>query len=324
MEATIPWLAAALSEAVSQVPCAATNDPSDPCGDVWLGLGGIGDQSVDPYVNYVDLQSDPTPVATTLAQFPISPGGMKWQFLAALSSITGGGSVEAGCGSQPFPPRVTCEGSPAGAAGFGYPCFRPDSIPVMVLATDESSAANHACPTADDVVTSAVAAGVRIMGVYGDSSIQARDELEELANRTGAVGASGPLVMSIGSANGQLESAFRSILSNTRVNVSVEVRDDATDSVDVVASFVERVEIADDGAGCTTGLQQSDSDGDGFPDTYASVRGGLSLCWRVVAKSNTSIPATSGDQVFGASIVIQADGVADLDTQPISFVVPKL
>jgi hypothetical protein len=66
------------------------------------------------------------------------------------------------------------------------------------------------------------------------------------------------------------------------------------------------------------------TDGDTFADTYASVRMGTPLCWKLVAKENSSIPATSATQVFRATVDLSGGVVTSLDTRDVLFLVRPL
>jgi hypothetical protein len=324
MAADLAQLGEIIPDAVGRLACGATPGATPCSDDLWLGLGASGSTLSESYVNFVDLQPDPTAVEVALDQLGTATGANDTQTLALWSALTGNGSDTSGCPAVSYPARATCDGSPAGAGGVGYPCFRPESLPVILFATDELTPPTL-CPTLDPVVAAAAALGARVVGIHGvRSSPQTIEQLRWLALQTGAVDSAGqPLELAGFSANSAdlLESALREILAATRSDVSVVVRDDPSDGVDAVAAFVARVEAAGGGAGCATGLPQSDSDGDGFPDTYLGAPGGLSLCWQVVAKGNTGVPAAATDQVFGASVVVQADGV-DVETRAITFVVP--
>jgi hypothetical protein len=100
--------------------------------------------------------------------------------------------------------------------------------------------------------------------------------------------------------------------------------DDPTDAVDAVASFVDRIEantVA--GAPCTAGLTAIDAiGGDGVSETFPGVNPGITVCFDVVPKMNTTVPPLATPQMFEAEIVVEGDHVTTLDTRTIYFLVP--
>jgi hypothetical protein len=129
------------------------------------------------------------------------------------SAITGLGSADGGCAiAFPYPARADCDGSPAGAPGVGYPCFRPGSLRVIVLATDEPPTATYNCPALATVINVALASGTKIIGLYGSgSSGETIGELQTLAAQTGAVDQSAQPIVIDGS-NVQAAAALQQAL----------------------------------------------------------------------------------------------------------------
>ncbi len=114
-----------------------------------------------------------------------------------------------------------------------------------------------------------------------------------------------------------MASAIRAIARGARFDVSAVVVDDPTDPVDVRDHFVERVEAVTCG-----GSSASDTDGDGTPDTFLAAISGTDLCFRVVARSNTSIAQTEEPATYRARLQLLADGHAFMHALDVAFVVP--
>ena len=107
------------------------------------------------------------------------------------------------------------------------------------------------------------------------------------------------------------------------LDLSALAFDDTADAVDAVGSFVDHLETLQAGTAlCTAGLGELDTDGDGFDDYYVDVRTGVPVCWRVVSKPNTTVPATTQPQLFRASVAVYGDGVTELDRRDVYFLVP--
>ena len=52
--------------------------------------------------------------------------------------------------------------------GLGYPCFRPDAVPIILLTTDESPTNGSntlKCPAESAVVNAATSINARIVGI---------------------------------------------------------------------------------------------------------------------------------------------------------------
>jgi hypothetical protein len=225
--------------------------------------------------------------------------------------------------------RSSCKGSPTGANGFGYACFRPDAATLVVLASDEAPTANLNCPQwATGVRPAYLARGARIASVYGDGTPgPAIGEFLAFANDTGAVDATNgnqPLVFS-GGGSAAVQSfalALESFRAGTPIDVDVVLVDDPSDAVDTQV-FVDRIEVVNDGSeGCPNAVPVDDFDGDGTPNTFVALTPGTLACFRIVPAPNASVPATGVLQVFGATLHVRADHHVPITTQRIWFSVP--
>ena len=95
-----------------------------------------------------------------------------------------------------------------------------------------------------------------------------------------------------------------------------------TDTVNSVAEFVSNLQTTDSGAACTGGYNTLDSDLDGHDDTYVLVQPGNSVCWRINVKDNETVPATEHPQLFTATIRVFGNGVTQVDSRTVFFLVP--
>ncbi len=171
----------------------------------------------------------------------------------------------------------------------------------------------------------------RFIGILGSGFAQNTDvDLRTMAADTGAVDSSNgnaPLVFDGAGTNAAaaIENGVRIAVSGVPLNIHAFVVDDPSDAVDARAAFVQRVETLPLGtAACTGGFAQDDSDGDTYPDRYLAVRSGTPLCWRVVPKTNSSVPATSSWQSYRATVRVVADDTFTLSERDIYFLVPPL
>jgi hypothetical protein len=302
--------------------------------DLWAGAGTVGfaGSGDEAFQNVADVQPSPS-VGNALTTEPDGCCNEPLTY-SVHAAITGQGGASFGMPS--VPPRSTCGGSPASNGGFapyGYPCFREGALPVIVLATDEtplSGTSTHQLPNWASVVKPAMnAAGARLVGLLGDSPVSGTEtELGTMATDTGAVDAgngNAPLVFQGAGANAAtaLANGLRALIEGLPLDVEAVAKDDPADSVDAVAAFVDHIEVTPSGAAqCSADFSSSDTNGDAFSDTYSDVLPGTPLCWKVVAKRNLTVPATSEPQILRATVDVISDGRFRVDQFEVTFVVP--
>jgi hypothetical protein len=317
-----------LAVAVQSLTCPpqGTGVPGQCFTDAWFGAGTLGysGSGVNAYNNFVDIRRNPN-----LSGLPISePAGCcsEVMYAAISSTITGSGAASLGCSLTGYVDRATCAGSPAASEGFstyGYPCFRNNVLPAVILVTDESAAANFSCPAWSSVVLpQMVNRHARQITILGSGSTQAmRDEFGGYAIDTGAVDASNgnaPMVFDGADTNASnaFTAAMQALRRGTRIDVSATVVDEPGDTVDA-ASLVERIEALNvTSAGCSGGHTV-------VADTFIGVLPGAALCFRLIPKTNITVPATATTQLFPARLRIVGSGPAPLSDQRIVFVVPR-
>jgi hypothetical protein len=311
-----------------------TGTPGQCIPDLWAGAGTVGyaGGGATAFQNFVDLQPNPNFAGVPTTE----PTGCCNEPLtySVHATITGAGGASFDMASVPA--RATCTGSPANNGGFspfGYPCFRTGALPVVVLATDEtplSGTSTHQNPNWANTVRPAMNnAGGRFVGVLGSGALAAvGTELRQMATDTGAVDATNgnaPLVFDGAGANAPtaLSNGIRALIQGLPLNVSAEARDDTSDSVDAVTSFIDHVDVLPSGSPeCSASYSSIDTDADSFEDEYVGVPPGTPLCWKVVAKQNQTVPATTEPQAFRVVIDVYSDGRYPVDEHEVYFVVP--
>ncbi|MCE9578155.1 MAG: hypothetical protein K8W52_33830 [Deltaproteobacteria bacterium] len=319
-----------------QCPPLGNGNPATCIPNLWAGAGTMGysgSTGGEAYHHVLDIQESPN-----VASLPITePNGCctEDETFSVFSTITGKGTADAavsGCGIQTVAARATCTGSPAGAGGYGYPCFRPGSLPVVLLATDEgplNGADTNHCPNWDSVVKPAMtSAKARLVGILGSGyGAEVLTDLNKMATDTGAVDATtgNPFVFDGAGANAAtaIENGVRTLANNIPLDMNAVPTDDTADSVDALTAFFDHLETLQLGtADCANGLTDTDSNGDSFKDKYLQVRTGTPVCWKVVSKMNTTVPATDQPQLYKAFVTVYGDGVTALSTRNVFFLVP--
>jgi hypothetical protein len=336
MRDEISSIRASIQDAANNVTCPplGNGDPSNCIPDIWWGVGTVGYRGVNgqSYTNHLDMQPNPSLITNALpTEEPVSTSCCAEPlYLATWSTCTGGDVAAAGCSvGTPYPARTSCVGSPAGSAGIGYPCFRPNALPVIFLTTDEAPSQTYNCPAAAIVASAANNIGAKIVGVLGTGpTAQTRPDLEYLARETGAVDASTnpPTPIVIDSANGDaalaIAAAIRLLAKGVPLDLEATPVDDPSDAVNAVTAFISRLETYQPGtAQCTAGLQTEDSNSDGYPDRYRNVLPGTPVCWNLIPKQNTTVMSTDQPQLFRAKVEVRG-GVTLLDTRNVFFLVP--
>ena len=234
-----------------------------------------------------------------------------------------------------YPDRAALAGGPCAEGRIGYPCFRQDSLPVIIYATDESSVVTVNCPQQSDIAAMANSLGAKLVGLAGGrSGPNLINEMRAMATATGAIditNGSAPLIVEVQRNNEaqtatRLEAAIRVLANGVPLEISATAHDDPTDiqNVDAVASFIDRLETQQDLAGCTSGLEAIDSNSDTFPDTYQQVTPGNPVCWSLVAKMNTTVEPLENPQIFKATIEVRGNDVTKLDDRNVWFLVPPV
>jgi hypothetical protein len=297
------------------------------------------------YRNLLDIQADSHATETALPDQCWGSACWEPHLAATFYTVSGMGSAQATAAGNLMPP-LPVPAPPGCPAGYrGYPCFRPDSLPIILLISDEPFSQCYlpdgetlgTCATAPSTamtlpqfpkVASAVnTLGAKIIGVLGANAGAALTaDMRALGTQTGSVNGSGePYVYPGADADAApvIAAGIRELTATLPLDMSARYEDDPGDAVDTFAAFVASLETFDPGTGdCMAWPAQADRDGDSYPDTYLDVTPGLPVCWQITVKQNTTVPATSQTQIFRAHVTVWGNNTALLDTRTVYFVVP--
>jgi hypothetical protein len=344
--------------------CAAGEQPSfTACiPDIQSGAGAFGTTSMSndcdghancaagedgtfAYRNLQSIQADPAVTQTVLPDDCWGSGCWEPGLAALFYTVTGMGSAAATAAGYTVPPLAVPEPEECKTGYRGYPCFRPDSLPIVLLIGDEpfsecylpDGVAQGTCvngkssvmnPKAFPIVAGAVnALGAKVIGVKGSGGqAELTADLEALCEQTGSVDADGtPYVYSgADAAAGQaIADGIRNLVATLPLDMTARIVDDASDTVDTVAAFVDYLETHTPGTvECIDWPAQADVDLDAHPDSYLDVPPGTPVCWQIVVKQNETVEPTDQIQIFKAQVVLTANGATLLDTRTVYFVVP--
>jgi hypothetical protein len=203
----------------------------------------------------------------------------------------------------------------------------------VLLATDEApltGSDTYKSPNWGTVVAPAFTSRkAKLVGILGEApETGTLADLQTMATNTGAIDAANgnaPLVFNgagAGAANA-IRSGILALANGLPLDVSAVNADVPGDPVNAVAAFVDHIQTLQLGtAQCANGLEDIDTNGDAHDDKFLQVRTGTPVCWKVVSKPNTSVPATAAPQLFRSTITVYGDGVTQLDQRNVYFLVP--
>lgn len=243
--------------------------------------------------------------------------------------------IATGEGISPWVPASF--GCPMG--GFGYPCFRSDALPVVLLFSDApfhngpGGAHPYGSPTACPAVASAgahayadardalVANEIRVIGLYsGPAGDDGLSHQRAIATDTGAVGEDGrPLVFDIGMNGERLSSsvieAIATLADVIELDIDTQLFDvDRTDAVDP-RDFVEAVIPVR--AEPMEGVREIDV----AAGAFLGVRTGTTVVFQLALRNDAVAPGV-GPQRFLLEVVFRGDRRTRIDSVIIEIVVP--
>jgi hypothetical protein len=222
----------------------------------------------------------------------------------------------------------------------GYPCFRPGSLPIIVLVTD-ADIHNGPAPFGDfgepipysglptaatygPTIDALNAIGARVIGV---DIATARNDLEPIAVATGTVDASGtPLVYGpapASSTSDQIITGITTLVGGTPQDVSTTTENvagnpDGFDARLFIKSITPVEGYAPDGrSGPIPGVTYTSRDA----TTFYNVIPGCDVDFQVDFWNDVRPPAATA-QIFQARIIVLGNGVARLDERRVYIVVP--
>ncbi len=298
--------------------------------NAWIGVGRHDDYPVAPWGGYWDWVYrnllDMTP-SVSAAQAAVNTLNTHWGYDWPESQTQALWAIATGNGLGRFlAPRRGC---PAGR--WGYPCFRPDTIPIVVLFTDApfhngpSGSYRYASrfwglspPTWSQVVDALTARNVKVVVVESANWGRAAEEdIQALLTATGSVDAAGaPYMISIAS-NGRglsraVVDAIWNLANNTRFDVSARPVDNPATPIDE-RRFVRSIVVRGWGPGNCRGASGS---------VALQCTPGTQVDFRVAFRNNFVMP-TASPQVFDFEIHVLLDGTIQ-QRVPVRIVVPPV
>jgi len=304
---------------------------SDGCyytADEWYGYAGDDDL---PYRNFLNINS-----SVSAAQSSVNSLSLHWgadwpeSQTQALYAIATGGAL----------PFVSAAPG-CGGGRWGYPCFRPDTIPIIILFTDaafhngpdsshnyDTSLVNGADPPATvktwaDTVAALTTKRIRVISVIStdmpsdDSRGTALYDAEALGIATGSIdGFGNPYVETINTDGSGLGTAVVDAVVNlanySRYDVSARATDNPATSMVDERGFVQSISAVSFPSGRCTGQTAS---------TFVQCLPGTNVNFKVTFKNDIVMP-TSVAQVFNFTIQVLLDGTTVQATIPVRIVVP--
>jgi len=220
------------------------------------------------------------------------------------------------------------EGCPAG--GTGYPCFRRDALPVVLLFTD---APMHNGPTGhdyggslsprahtyDETLAVLDRLGARVIG-FDSGGGAGREDLEAVARATHAVDSSGaPLVYEIGTGGERLSTgvvdAVRTFAGSAVFDIdAVAVDPDPSDGIDVTALVREIVPLSADPPSGVVSIDRA-------AGVFRGVAAGTRVSFRVVVQNDLITPGPE-PIVLRLELVFRGDGRTRLASRILELIIP--
>lgn len=307
---------------------------------------GEGDNSDTPFNLYSVITTDRDQMLRDIAPLAADEGGATW-----ASSNEALYQAATGDGILPWIGPQTCASIPDEVGRrYGYPCFRPGALPIMVVLTDTSSKNG---PLTDGVsggtydpsdftmgppphtyaqtLSALQRIGARVIGVLSGSEVSnptPQRQFETWARETGTVDAGGrPILFNINGDGTGLDTsivdAIRTLAEETPQDISAIIRDgeDRPDGVGPVdaADFVKAI----------TPVSLFDGVAHACPETgrcddtrFYDVTPGNQVTFRLRFLNDFQEPQSFA-QVFLATVVVLGNGVADLDQHEVIIVVPS-
>lgn len=298
-----------------------------------------GDEGDWPYQNRQDITPEISLVQAALGRLAAGGGGdgPESHTEALFQTATGEGGSWVGRGGASFTlPTRSCPAIPDEfVPRRGYPCFRPYSVPIIVLVTDvpfhNGPGGQHAymgispAPHSFNDTTLALnTIGARYIGVHVNGN--GREPSEALATMTGTVdGMSRPLVFD--SEGGEVSNAIiegiERLTDDTPIDVSTEARNVPGNPDDFDARMFVRTLVPTEGyqngvPGPNPGVSYTSKD-----DVYFyGVIPGTRVRFRVTFQNDVREPVAASE-LHRATIVVLGNGLAVLDVRFVYIIVPR-
>lgn len=306
---------------------------------------GEGDNDDTPFHLYSVITTDTARMVSDVAALEADQGGATW-----ASSNEALYQAATGDGILPWIGPQTCASVPDEVGRrYGYPCFRPGALPIMVVMTDTSSKngphtegvsggtydpANFTMGPPPHTYVETLSAlqgiGARVIGVLSGSEVSnptPRRQFETWALETGTVDASGRAILFEISSDGSgldtsIVDAVRTLAEETPQDISAIVRDGEDRPPEVgpvdAGQFIKAI----------TPYRLFDGVTHDCPDAtrcddrrFFDVVPGSTVTFRIRFHNDFQEPRSHA-QVFLATIIVLGNGVAELDSREVIIVVP--
>ncbi len=312
--------------------------------DIFSFGDSYGSPGDSPYENRQDITASLSAVQTALNGLTLGSGndGPESQVEGLYQTATGagaGGATETWryvpSGETFHLPHRECAMSPDEISPRrGYPCFRPGSLPIIVLVTDVTwhngstgadSYANIApnAHTFGDAAAALNDIGARFIGACVNGG--GRSDAEAMARATGSVDGSGmPLVYDAtgGEVSNVIIEGIQTLVGGTPQDVSTTTENVDGNPDDTDARFFIKAITPVEGYRGTTRGPMPGITYDHHDDTvFFGVVPGTFVTFRVDFWNDFVMPPMNA-KVYQARIIVLGNGVARLDTRRVFIVVP--
>lgn len=224
------------------------------------------------------------------------------------------------------PPSFGCPGG-----GFGYPCFRFDALPIVLLFTDAPfhngprGSNPYGCSpippphTYEQAVEALNALGIRVMGLYSENDPAARADLLAIARDTNAVEDGTPLVFDIGRRGERLSeqvvTAIRTLADVIEFDVdAVLVDPDPSDGFDPRTLVAAVIPLRAEPMDRIEGIDPETS-------TFLGVRAGTRVFFQLQIRNDVIMPGPE-PQSFLLEIVFRGDRRTRLGSRLVEILIP--
>ncbi len=304
--------------------------------------GNYGDTTDRAYVHVQDITSNVGNVQNALNGLALGSGrdNPESHVEALYQTATGeGGSWSWESRTYSIAPRTCPSILDESGVRRGYPCFRPGSLPIIVLVSDVefhngpggTARYQNISPephTFEQATAALNRLGARTIGVSVTSQLSGspRPNQEALARMTGTVNGSGtPLVYNAtgGEVSNAIIEGIGTLVGGTPQDVTTQTENvdgnpDGIDAREFIKSIVPLEGYSRDGvAGAQPGVSYASKDETTF---YGVVPG--TLVDFSVDFHNDFVEPPATTQIYRAVIVVMGNGVARLDERQVYIIVP--
>jgi len=241
-------------------------------------------------------------------------------------------------------PRLQPKNCPNPDADVGYPCFRDNALPIIVMFGDEhfyNQSYQYDCanfPRFEEAMEELNRIHAKYIGIASSDGMWNSHGMQDTCVATDSVDVAGnPLAYRISSdgtgLGDQVITAIETLATQVPMKIgtaSEDVNQGAWDTVDATI-FIDRIvpneaggvaDPRDSSVVCVGGLATVDENGDTVMDVFSSVLPGTPVCFDIYPKMNTSVQATEEPQLFEAVIRVIGNDVTPLDSRTVYFLVP--